>query len=169
METNTEQEINLDIEGNSKDKETVQEKELLPDGNYKYPDGSIRNKLGQLQAGSPPMYRGGGKKNRNRRLEKYLDMKIGDDGKRAIDHLLDIIEDRKNSNSHRIEAIKVVLSYQFGRPKQSIEKNETIDVSVEHRIAHVAKLLQQNKKIVSNVEVIDIDVDDIREIENDGD
>lgn len=162
-----------------KDKETVQEKELLPDGNYKYPDGTIRNSLGQLQVGSARLCTTGSKRNRNKKLESYLDMTIGKDGKRAVDRLLDIAfydydskgdgKIPRHSTSNQLEAIKILMGYAFGRPKVQIDKQVDIDLSVEHRIAHVTKLLQQNKKVISNVEVIDIDVGDVREIEDDRD
>lgn len=168
MESEDKKETNLPIK-----------KEKIGEDLYRYPDGTLRNSLGQLQKGSTPLCTTGGKRNRNKRLEKYLDMKIGEDGKRAIDRLLDIAfytyDSEKDGakplhgTANQLEAIKVILAYQFGRPKQSIEKQVDIDLSVEHRIAHVTKLLQQNKKVISNVEVIDIDVEDIREIEDDRD
>ncbi len=168
MESKDKQEANLPIE-----------KEKIGDDLYKYPDGTLRNSLGQLQKGSAQLCTTGSKRNRNKKLEAYLDMTIGNDGKRAIDRLLDIAfydydskgAEKKplHSTSNQLEAIKVILAYQFGRPRQSIEKQVDIDLSVEHRIAHVTKLLQQNKKVISNVEVIDIDVEDVREIEDDRD
>jgi hypothetical protein len=122
-----------------------------------YRDGSIRTADGQVIKGSGYHPKRTPKSESIRRLlrkrygEKFENLfnKIARIADYEWDPQVDKI--KKYDTKTVFEAQKLLLQYAYGRPKEKIEKE--INVNVEHKIANVAKLIQQNKekfKLISN-------------------
>ena len=127
--------------------------------------GIIRNSLGQIVKGSQPLHRGRPK--RLRSLDKFIERKMGPDAERLVQKLVEIAlydpdmpmidYDKKTgetitkkktwhyySAGHQIEALRLLASYYFGRPKESIEIDKNVNINIEKKVGMVTKLINEN-------------------------
>ena len=120
-------------------------------------------------------------------LQNYLSLRLGENGERACDLLIKIIEydpekdeklfykrqgegkikptnvfKPKYTPEVQLRATELFFKQMQLTPPKQIEKKEDVNVNVTHNISKVAKLIQQNKQ---NLQLIEGGKDDIIDIE----
>jgi hypothetical protein len=108
-------------------------------------------------------------------LRKYMKMQIEGRGDYLIDELWKIalydpeLAEKKHNERHKDnpkpptfkpwvtitakqEAIKLLIAYEVGNPTQKVEKDEKINVEVNHKVTSIAKLIDKRKDELKLIE-----------------
>ncbi len=147
-------------------------------------NGVKRSSDGHLVKGTAQLKK---RKDDKKALKKYMSMMIQGKGDRLIDELWkmalydpDLAEEQHKERhkvnakpptfkpwitpSIKMEAIKLLAAYDIGTPAQKIERDENVNVNVNYKATHIAKLIHQNKdrlKLIQggmDEDIIDVEV-----------
>ena len=137
----------------------------VPEGCYIDSRGCLREEgTARLVKGTKAL-NPSGKPGHLQSLRKKLQSKFGKDGRLIAEELYRIITyDQAEQNdrfekvkvNQKLEAIKIVLSYQFGKAPEQIEVDQNVEMTVSTKMHDIAKLISDNKSINLIFELIQV-------------